>query len=83
MTGVPTETDLKKSSAMQILQCATANAAKLFGAETGARIGKLENGYFADLVILNANPLDDIANASDIDTVMKNGVAYPADSILR
>jgi hypothetical protein len=34
-------------------------------------------------VILNSNPLDDIANASDIDTVIKNGVAYPADSILK
>src|SRR5207247_7895668 len=68
---------------MQILQCATANAAKLFGGETGARIGRLENDYFADLVVLNSNPLDDIKNASDIDTVIKNGVAYPADSILR
>src|SRR4051794_24288267 len=68
---------------MQILQCATANAAKLFGGEIGAQIGKLENGCFADLVILNSNPLDDIAHASDIDTVIKNGVTYPADSILR
>ncbi|PYL07901.1 MAG: amidohydrolase [Verrucomicrobia bacterium] len=68
---------------MQILQCATVNAAKLFGGETGAHIGKIENGYFADLVILNSNPLDDIKNASDIDTVIKNGVVYPADSILR
>jgi imidazolonepropionase-like amidohydrolase len=68
---------------MQILQCATANAAKLFGGETGAHVGKLENGCFADLVILNSNPLDDIKNASDIDTVMKNGVAYPANSILK
>jgi imidazolonepropionase-like amidohydrolase len=68
---------------MQILQCATANAAKLFGGDTGAHVGKLENGYFADLVILNSNPVEDIARASDIDTVLKNGVAYPADSILR
>src|SRR5262245_17046694 len=68
---------------MQILQCATANGAKLFGGETGAHIGKLENGCFADLVILNSNPIDDIGHASDIDTVMKNGVAYPADSILQ
>ena len=68
---------------MQILQCATTNAAKLFGGETGARVGKLENGYLADLVILNSNPLDDIAHTSDIHTVMKNGVVYPADSILR
>jgi imidazolonepropionase-like amidohydrolase len=68
---------------MQILQCATANAAKLFGGETGAHVGRLEPGCFADLVILNSNPLDDIKNASDIDTVMKNGIAYPADSVLR
>jgi imidazolonepropionase-like amidohydrolase len=65
------------------LQCATANAAKLFGGETGADIGNLQDGYFADLVILNSNPLDDIKNISDIDTVVKNGVAYPADSILK
>src|SRR5438128_5940557 len=68
---------------MQILQCATANAAQLFGGETGAHIGKIDNGYFADLVILKSNPVDDIARASDIDTVIKNGVVYPADSILR
>jgi imidazolonepropionase-like amidohydrolase len=68
---------------MQILQCATANAAKLFGGETGARIGNLENGYFADLVILNSNPIDDIARASDIDAVVKSGVVYRADSILK
>src|SRR5262245_42372981 len=68
---------------MQILQCATANGAKLFDGETGAHIGNLQNGYFADLVILNSNPIDDIGHASDIETVIKNGVAYPADSILQ
>src|SRR6266436_7577931 len=68
---------------MQILQCATANAAKLFGGDTGAHVGRIQNGYFADLVILNSNPLDDIARASDIDSVIKNGVLYQADSILR
>jgi imidazolonepropionase-like amidohydrolase len=68
---------------MQILQCATANAAKLFGGETGARIGKIETDYFADLVILNSNPVGDIAHASDIDKVIKNGVVYPAGSILQ
>jgi imidazolonepropionase-like amidohydrolase len=67
---------------MQILQCATANAAKLVGGETGAHIGKLDNGYFADLVILKSNPVDDIGHASDIDSVIKNGVMYPAESIL-
>jgi imidazolonepropionase-like amidohydrolase len=67
---------------LQILQCATANAAKLFGGETGAHIGKIDSGCFADLVVLKSNPADDIAHASDIDTVIKNGVVYPADSIL-
>jgi len=67
---------------MQILQCTTTNAAKLFGGETGAHTGKIENGYFADLVVLKSNPLDDIAHASDIDSVIKNGVVYSAHSIL-
>src|SRR5436305_65842 len=67
---------------MQILQCATANAAKLFGGDTGAHIGKIEKGYFADLVVLNSNPADDIAHASDIESVMKNGVLYPAYTLL-
>lgn len=67
---------------MQILQCTTANAAQLFGGETGAHIGKVEKGYFADLVILKSNPAQDIAHASDIDSVMKNGVMYPAAELL-
>ena len=66
----------------QILRCATVNAAKLFGGETGAHIGQIDTGYFADLVILNSNPLSDIKNASDIDKVIKNGVVYPGGSIL-
>jgi len=67
---------------MQILQCTTANAAHLFGGETGAHIGKIERDYFADLVILKSNPAEDIAHASDIDSVMKNGVLYPAAELL-
>src|SRR6266705_4047903 len=67
---------------MQILQCTTANAAQLFGGETGAHIGKIEKGYFADLVILKSNPAEDIAHASDIDSVIKNGVLYPAAELL-
>lgn len=65
---------------MQILKCATANAAKAFGGETGPKIGAIAPGNFADLVILKSNPADDIAHASDIDSVMKNGVLYPTDA---
>ena len=67
---------------LQILQCTTATAARTFGGQTGPKIGAVEAGKFADLVILNTNPLDDIARASDIHTVVKNGVAYPADTLL-
>jgi imidazolonepropionase-like amidohydrolase len=66
---------------MQILQCTTANAAKLFGGDTGAHIGSIEKGNFADLVILRSNPLDDIKNASDIDSVIKNGVLYTSSQL--
>jgi imidazolonepropionase-like amidohydrolase len=67
---------------MQILQCATANGANLFGSDTGAHIGKLDSGYFADLVILKSNPLNDIKNTSDIDSVIKAGVLYPANELV-
>src|SRR5213082_3183232 len=67
---------------MQILQCATANAAKLFDGDIGAHIGSIDKGNFADLVILKSNPLDDIGHASDIESVMKNGVLYPANNLL-
>jgi imidazolonepropionase-like amidohydrolase len=67
---------------MQILQCATANAAKLFGGDIGNHIGKIEKGNLADLVILKSNPLDDVTHASDIDTVIKNGMFYPPSELV-
>ncbi len=67
---------------MQILQCATANAAKTFGGETGPKIGSIATGKLADLVILNSNPVDDISHASDIQSVMKNGVIYSPDALV-
>ncbi|MBA3883966.1 MAG: hypothetical protein H0X73_14970, partial [Chthoniobacterales bacterium] len=38
-------------------------------------------GKYADLVVLNSNPLDDIAHASDLQAVFKNGEIYPAKSL--
>src|SRR6202035_2203914 len=67
---------------MQILQCATANAAKLFGGDTGAHIGSIEKGNFADLVILRPRPLQHKKDASHIDRTVKKGIAYTADSIV-
>ena len=64
---------------MQILRCTTTTAARTFGGATGAKLGAIEPGNFADLVILNANPLDDIAHASQIESVIKGGIIYPAE----
>ena len=68
---------------MQILQCTTANAATFFGGTVGAKIGSIESGKFADFVILNSNPVEDIAHASDIQSVVKNGLVYSAGAILK
>ena len=69
-------------TSMQILKSATATAAKAFGGETGSKIGAVAPGYFADLVILNSDPVADLAHASDIQIVIKNGVVYPVNSLL-
>lgn len=66
----------------QILRSATVTAAKAFGGTTGEKIGRIAPGQFADLVILNSNPLEDIAHASDIQMVIKNGAVYQIDSVI-
>jgi len=56
------------------LQTATTNPATYMG--IGKTKGKIEKGYDADLILLNANPLEDIRNSRSIHAVIKNGVLY-------
>ncbi len=56
---------------MQAIQAATANGAKFLGLED--QYGTLEPGKIADLIILNADPLEDIRNTRNIDEVWMNG----------
>jgi imidazolonepropionase-like amidohydrolase len=56
---------------MEALQTATLNPAKFLAMED--RLGTIEKGKVADLVLLDANPLDDIRNTQKIAAVIVNG----------
>jgi amidohydrolase family protein len=58
-------------STMEALQTATINPAKFFGRET--ELGTIEKGKLADLILLDANPLEDISNTKKINAVVLNG----------
>ena len=55
----------------EALQAATSGAAQFLGRERES--GTVEAGKAADLVLLEANPLDDIANTRKIFAVIRNG----------
>ncbi len=59
---------------MQALQTATINPAKFLDKLND--FGTVEKGKIADLVLLNANPLDDITNTLKISAVFSNGRYY-------
>jgi imidazolonepropionase-like amidohydrolase len=56
---------------MESLQTATSNPARFLGMESS--FGSVEPGKIADLVLLNANPLEDIRNTRKISVVVANG----------
>ena len=58
-------------TSMEALQTATLNPAKFLGIDD--RLGTIEKGKLADLVLLDANPLDDIRNTQKIAAVIVNG----------
>jgi len=66
------------ASPVQALRYATVEGARLYGFED---IGTLEPGKLADLLILDANPLEDIQNTDNISQVMLNGRLYDAATL--
>jgi imidazolonepropionase-like amidohydrolase len=56
---------------MQAIQTATINPATYLGMND--KLGTVEEGKIADLVLLDANPLEDISNTAKIHAVVANG----------
>ena len=54
-----------------ILNSATITAAKNMRIEN--KVGSLEPGKYADLLILSANPMDDLSNLKQAEQIMKGG----------
>jgi len=66
-------------SPSEALQTATINPARFFKREK--EMGTIEKGKRADLVLLNANPLENIANTKDIQMVFFKGQIFTKKSL--
>lgn len=62
-----------------VLRSATITPAKFFG--VADRLGSIEPGKAASLVLVNANPLEDVANARQIEGVFLRGKHYDRAAI--
>ncbi|RKE94799.1 amidohydrolase family protein [Ichthyenterobacterium magnum] len=70
-----------KMSPLQILQSATINPSKYFGFES--KLGLVKEGYVADLIVLDKNPLLNIKNTETINSVIKSGKLISNKEILK
>ena len=59
---------------MQILDSATRHGARLMGRER--ELGQIREGFLADVVVLDADPLQDIRNTRKIHAVIRGGALY-------
>ncbi len=60
--------------ALAAIQAGTLNGAKVLGWES--QIGALKAGFFADVIAVPGNPLEDISTLEKVTFVMKGGVTY-------
>ncbi|HEU4854792.1 MAG TPA: amidohydrolase family protein [Nitrosospira sp.] len=59
------------------IRAATINAADLLG--QSGKLGILEKGYYADIIAVRGNPLEDITILEDVSFIMKGGKVYRND----
>jgi Tol biopolymer transport system component/imidazolonepropionase-like amidohydrolase len=68
-------------STHEALQAVTSNAARVSG--VGQDLGTVEPGKLADLVVVRGDPLEDLKAAANVELVMKDGIVYTLEEILR
>ncbi|HEX4332761.1 MAG TPA: amidohydrolase family protein [Usitatibacter sp.] len=66
---------------LEVLRSATTNGAKAMRMER--EIGAIEKGRYADLVILDANPLASVDNLSHASLVMKGGKIFTPEGLMK
>jgi len=66
---------------MKILRAATWGGAYAIGRTD--QLGSIEAGKLADMVVLNANPLDNVSNVRSVHRVIKGGIVYDPQELLR
>jgi imidazolonepropionase-like amidohydrolase len=66
-------------SPMEVLVAATGDAAEVCG--LSEQTGTLEAGKWADVIVLDGNPLDDLTALSRVKLVFKEGVRYEPQAL--
>jgi hypothetical protein len=66
---------------LEALQTATLNPARILG--LAGSLGSIEAGKFADLVLLDANPLEDIRHTQEVRAVVADGRLYRREDLDR
>ena len=64
-----------------VLKAATINGANALG--VADKLGSIEVGKLADLYVASGNPLDDIKTARNVQFVIKSGVIYDPEALLK
>ncbi|SVA28637.1 uncharacterized protein METZ01_LOCUS81491 [marine metagenome] len=59
---------------LEAIQAATINAAELIG--WSSEVGNIAEGFYADIIAVRGNPLNDVRQLEDVDFVMKGGKIY-------
>lgn len=65
----------------EILKSSTINATSCFG--LADKVGSIDIGKYADLLLLTKNPLESVQNLNSIELIFKNGKLIEADTLIK